>query len=95
MTRSRLVLFVSTLIVALAIPLCLLIAFMVLDFSGRTLNIISLAGLAFAFVVDAEVEALTLVNAAMGADKALIDSVRVFDEFEARSHAVPTITITS
>ncbi|MFM2355295.1 MAG: hypothetical protein RLZZ528_1031, partial [Pseudomonadota bacterium] len=35
----------------------------------------------FAFVVDAGVEALTLVNAAQGADKALIDSVRVFDEF--------------
>ena len=35
----------------------------------------------FAFVVDADVEALTLVNAAQGADKALIDSVRVFDEF--------------
>jgi phenylalanyl-tRNA synthetase beta chain len=35
----------------------------------------------FAFVVDADVEALTLVNAAMGADKALIADVRVFDEF--------------
>jgi phenylalanyl-tRNA synthetase beta chain len=35
----------------------------------------------FAFVVDAQVEALTLVNAAMGADKALIADVRVFDEF--------------
>ncbi len=35
----------------------------------------------FAFVVDADVEALTLVNAAAGADKALIDQVRVFDEF--------------
>ena len=35
----------------------------------------------FAFVVDADVEALTLVNAAMGADKALIEDVRVFDEF--------------
>jgi phenylalanyl-tRNA synthetase beta chain len=35
----------------------------------------------FAFVVDAEVEALTLTNAAAGADKALIDGVRVFDEF--------------
>jgi phenylalanyl-tRNA synthetase beta chain len=35
----------------------------------------------FAFVVDAEVEALTLVNAAMGADKALIEDVRIFDEF--------------
>ena len=35
----------------------------------------------FAFVVDADVEALTLVNAAMGADKALIADVHVFDEF--------------
>lgn len=35
----------------------------------------------FAFVVDAGVEALTLVNAALGADKTLIDTVRVFDQF--------------
>lgn len=35
----------------------------------------------FAFVVDAQVEAATLVNAAQGADKALIESVRVFDQF--------------
>ncbi len=35
----------------------------------------------FAFVVDAQVEALTLVNAAAGADKTLIETVRVFDEF--------------
>ncbi|RLJ41093.1 phenylalanyl-tRNA synthetase beta subunit [Litoreibacter meonggei] len=35
----------------------------------------------FAFVVEAQVEALTLVNAAAGADKALIENVRVFDEF--------------
>jgi phenylalanyl-tRNA synthetase beta chain len=35
----------------------------------------------FAFVVDADVEALKLVNAAMGADKGLIEDVRVFDEF--------------
>ena len=35
----------------------------------------------FAFVVDAQVEALTLTNAAAGADKALIEDVRVFDEF--------------
>ncbi|WP_288929759.1 phenylalanine--tRNA ligase subunit beta [uncultured Maritimibacter sp.] len=35
----------------------------------------------FAFVVDADVEALTLVNAAAGADKALIEDVRVFDQF--------------
>ncbi|WP_299749885.1 phenylalanine--tRNA ligase subunit beta [uncultured Boseongicola sp.] len=35
----------------------------------------------FAFVLDAQVEAITLVNAAAGADKALIEEVRVFDEF--------------
>ena len=35
----------------------------------------------FAFVVDADVEAQVLVNAAAGADKALIEDVRVFDEF--------------
>ena len=35
----------------------------------------------FAFVVDRSVEALTVVNAAAGADKALIDNVRLFDEF--------------
>ncbi len=35
----------------------------------------------FAFVVNADVEALALINAAAGADKVLIESVRVFDEF--------------
>ena len=52
--------FRATLIVALAIPICLLIAFMVLDFTGRTLNIISLAGLAFAtgMVLDAAIVVL-------------------------------------
>ncbi len=35
----------------------------------------------FAFVVDTDVEAINIVNAAGGADKALITSVRVFDEF--------------
>ncbi|MEK6216312.1 MAG: phenylalanine--tRNA ligase subunit beta, partial [Boseongicola sp.] len=35
----------------------------------------------FAFVLDADVEAINLVNAAQGADKALINEVRVFDEF--------------
>ncbi|MDJ0858334.1 MAG: phenylalanine--tRNA ligase subunit beta [Dinoroseobacter sp.] len=35
----------------------------------------------FAFVVDANVEALALTNAASGADKGLITEVRVFDEF--------------
>jgi multidrug efflux pump subunit AcrB len=52
--------FRATLIVALAIPLCLLMAFIVLDFTGRTLNIISLAGLAFAtgMVLDAAIVVL-------------------------------------
>ncbi|CUK14747.1 Phenylalanine--tRNA ligase beta subunit [Shimia thalassica] len=35
----------------------------------------------FAFVIDKNVEALTLVNAASGADKTLVEAVRVFDEF--------------
>lgn len=35
----------------------------------------------FAFVVDADIEALSLVNAAAGADKTLIEDVRVFDEY--------------
>ena len=35
----------------------------------------------FAFVVDKGVEALTAVNAAIGADKVLIASVRLFDQF--------------
>ncbi|MBT8048855.1 MAG: efflux RND transporter permease subunit [Xanthomonadales bacterium] len=52
--------FRATVIVALSIPLCLLMAFMVLDISGRTLNIISLAGLAFAtgMVLDAAIVVL-------------------------------------
>ena len=49
-----------TLIVAAAIPLCLLAAFVVLDVSGHTLNVISLAGLAFAvgMVLDAGIVVL-------------------------------------
>ncbi len=35
----------------------------------------------FAFVVDVNIEALTLVNAALGVDKTLIETVRVFDQF--------------
>lgn len=35
----------------------------------------------FAFVINADVEAMTVVNAALGADKTLITDVRVFDEF--------------
>ncbi len=50
----------ATIIVALSIPLCLLASFGVLDFAGRTLNIISLAGLAFAtgMVLDAAIVVL-------------------------------------
>ncbi len=40
--------FRATLMVALAIPICLFTAFLVLQLAGRTLNMISLAGLAFA-----------------------------------------------
>ncbi len=35
----------------------------------------------FAFVVDADVEAINLANAASGADKKLIEAVSIFDEF--------------
>ncbi len=52
--------FRATLIVALAIPLCMFAAFIVLNTVGRTLNIISLAGLAFAtgMVLDAAIVVL-------------------------------------
>jgi len=52
--------FRATLIVALSIPLCLFSAFIVLNATGRTLNIISLAGLAFAtgMVLDAAIVVL-------------------------------------
>jgi len=48
------------LIVAVAIPICLMGAFIMLDVFGRTLNIISLAGLAFAtgMVLDAAIVVL-------------------------------------
>jgi phenylalanyl-tRNA synthetase beta chain len=36
----------------------------------------------FAFVVDTEIEALTLLNAAKGADKALILDASIFDVFD-------------
>jgi len=52
--------FRATLIVAMAIPLCLFSAFIVLDLTGRTVNIISLAGMAFAtgMVLDAAIVVL-------------------------------------
>jgi multidrug efflux pump subunit AcrB len=50
----------ATLMVAAAIPLCLCVSFVMLDFLGRTLNIISLAALAFAtgMVLDAAIVVL-------------------------------------
>jgi multidrug efflux pump subunit AcrB len=52
--------FRATLIVALSIPLCLFASFIILNSLGRTLNIISLAGLAFAtgMVLDAAIVVL-------------------------------------
>ena len=49
----------------------------------------------FAFVVDAGVEALTLVNAAAGADKALIQQVSVFDQFTGLEGRRKSIAITA
>ncbi len=52
--------FRATLMVALAIPVCVLGSFLILDAAGRTLNVISLAGLAFAvgMVLDAAIVVL-------------------------------------
>ena len=52
--------FRATAIVAIAIPTCVISAMMFLDASGRTLNVISLAGLAFAvgMVLDAAIVVL-------------------------------------
>ncbi len=49
--------FRATMMVAISIPICLLASFTVMDMTGRTLNIISLAGLAFAvgMVLDASI----------------------------------------
>ncbi len=50
----------ATFLIALTIPICLLATFVVLNFFGRTLNVISLAGLAFAvgMVLDAAIVVL-------------------------------------
>lgn len=49
----------------------------------------------FAFVVDPRVEAMTLVNAALGADKALIERVSVFDQFTGLEDGRKSIAITA
>ncbi len=59
----------STLLVGLAIPVCLFAAFVALKFTGRSLNVISLAGLAFAvgLVLDAAIIVLeNVVRKAQG-----------------------------
>lgn len=50
----------ATFLIALAIPISLLVTFLVLNFAGRSLNVISLAGLAFAtgMVLDAAIVVL-------------------------------------
>ncbi|MGL4311675.1 MAG: phenylalanine--tRNA ligase subunit beta [Paracoccaceae bacterium] len=48
----------------------------------------------FAFVVPSETEALVLVNAAAGADKALIESVRVFDQFTEMGNGHKSLALT-
>ena len=52
--------FRATVMVAIAIPACIVSAFIVLDAAGRTINVISLAGLAFAvgMVLDAAIVVL-------------------------------------
>ncbi len=52
--------FPATLTVAVSIPICLIASFSIMDLTGRTLNIISLAGLAFAvgMVLDASIVVL-------------------------------------
>jgi len=54
--------FRATLMVAIAIPGSVLAAFLVLDMSGRTLNVISLAGLAFAVGMTLDAAIVVLEN---------------------------------
>jgi len=54
--------FRATLMVAIAIPGSVLAAFMLLDMSGRTLNVISLAGLAFAVGMTLDAAIVVLEN---------------------------------
>ena len=54
--------FRATLLVAVAIPISLFAAFLGLDFAGRTVNIISLAGLAFAVGMTLDAAIVVLEN---------------------------------
>jgi len=72
----------ATLMVAVAIPVCVVTSFIVLDAAGRTLNVISLAGLAFAvgMVLDAAIVVLESVvrlrERGMGAVEAAEEGTR-------------------
>jgi len=71
--------FRATLMVAMAIPGSVLAAFLVLDMTGRTLNVISLAGLAFAVGMTLDAAIVVLENIVrlrekgMGADEAALE----------------------
>ena len=70
--------FRATLLVAVAIPVSLFAAFLGLDFAGRTVNIISLAGLAFAVGMTLDAAIVVLENIVrlrergMGAEEAAL-----------------------
>ncbi|GLX80148.1 acriflavine resistance protein B [Thalassotalea insulae] len=61
----------ATLIIATAIPISLLSTFIVLEFTGRSLNVISLAGLAFAVGMVLDAAIVVLENILRARDKGL------------------------
>ncbi|MBL1276174.1 MAG: efflux RND transporter permease subunit [Ectothiorhodospiraceae bacterium] len=71
--------FRATLMVAVAIPICVVSTFMLLDAAGRTLNVISLAGLAFAvgMVLDA---AIVVLESIVRLRERGMDSAQAADE---------------
>lgn len=74
--------FRATLMVAVAIPICVISTFLLLDAAGRTLNVISLAGLAFAvgMVLDAAIVVLESIvhlrERGMSSDEAADEGTR-------------------
>lgn len=74
--------FRATMMVAVAIPICVITTFSLLDAAGRTLNVISLAGLAFAvgMVLDAAIVVLESVvrlrERGMSSDQAADEGTR-------------------
>ena len=63
----------ATLIIATAIPICLLSTFIVLEITGRSLNVISLAGLAFAVGMVLDAAIVVLENILRMRDRGLSD----------------------